>query len=301
MRLRNLRYFLVESVSCLFKNRLMGLASIITVAGCTLILCISYFIVSNLDYILESIERSMFIVAYIDDYATDDEVKELERIILEMDYVDSLTYTSSEEALANFSESLGDQEGFLMSLPYTNILPRSFDIKVNEVYGQNYVVEQLLNLRNKGIYSVLHDQDAIDTLIAFNRGIRIISILMVLFLACISTVIIINTIRVTVNARKNEINIMKYVGATDWFIRWPFILEGILIGFIGAIISLSISWVSYTRFINVIIINIPLITNLLEFRDINEMFIILIPTALIMGIGIGIIGSVTSIRKHLRV
>lgn len=301
MKLRNLRYFLVEAVSCMFKNRLMSLASIITVASCTLILCISYFIVSNLDYILEGIERSMVIVAYIDDDATDAQVRELEHLILEIEYVEGLTFTSSEEALVNFSEALGDQEGFLRGLEGTNILPSSFDIELNDVYGQDYVVSELLKLKNRGIDGILHDQDAIDALIGINRGIRITSIFMVLFLAAISTVIIINTIRITVTARKNEINIMKYVGATDWFIRWPFILEGVLIGFIGAMISLTIGWISYSRSIDIIETSMTFIANLVQVKDIYSIFVVITPITLLMGIGIGIVGSVTSIRKHLRV
>lgn len=301
MKLRNLRYFLIEAIRCMFKNRLMTIASVITVASCTLLLGISYFIVSNLDYFLERFESSIVIIAYIDDDATDAQVRELESLILEIDYVENIKFTSSEDALINFSEDLLDQEGFLLGLQDTNILPRSFDIEVSEIQGLQYVVQELLQLNDNGIYEVYNDQDAIDSLIGINRSIRFISIILIIFLAAISTVIIINTIRITVSTRKNEINIMKYVGATDWFIRWPFILEGILIGFIGAVTSLFIGWLVYSRSIEIILLNLPFLTRLVEFRDINSIFIVLAPTTLLMGIGIGVFGSVTSIRKHLRV
>lgn len=301
MKLRNIRYFLIEAISCMFKNRLMTLASIVTVASCTLLLGISYFIGSNLDYFLERVETGIVIIAYIDDDATDAQVTELERIILEIDYVDSITFTSSEEALINFSQDFGDQEGFLLGLDGADFLPRSFDIEVNDINGQQHVVHELRQLESQGISEVFNDQDAIDTLISINRSIRIISLILIIFLAAISTVIIINTIRITVSTRVNEINIMKYVGATDWFIRWPFILEGILIGFIGSIISLLIGWLVYSRAIEIIIANLSFISNVFEFKDINSIFMVLTPTTLLMGIGIGVVGSVTSIRKHLRV
>lgn len=301
MKLRNLKYFFVEAIGGIFKNRLMSLASIITVASCTLLLSISYFIISNLDYILEGVERSMIIVAHIHDDATDAEVGRLRDLILDIEHVDDVTFVSSEEALRIFTEGLFDQDTFIMGLQDANILPRSFDIEVNDINAQPYVVKQLLRMKDRGIYHVLHDQDAVDVLSNFNTSVRIVSLFMILFLGAVSTIIIMNTIKITVSTRKIEINIMKYVGATDWFIRWPFILEGILIGFIGAIISLGIAWLAYLRAIEIIVTSLPFITNMLEFRDINSIFALLTPLTLAMGVGIGIIGSVTSIRKHLRV
>jgi len=301
MKLRNLKYFLVEALSGMFKNRLMSLASIITVVSCTLLLSISYFVISNLDYMLESVERSMIIIAYIDDEVSDAGVLELEQLILDIEYVDGISFTSSEEALRMFSEGLADQETFLQGLGDTNVLPRSFDIEVNDIEAQDDVVEKLLALENEGIYGVLHDPDTIEVLASFNRSVRLASSAMIVFLGGVSTIIIMNTIKITVSTRKVEINIMKYVGATDWFIRWPFILEGVLIGLIAAIISLIISWLTYLRTIEIIVTNIPFITNMFGFRDAYSIFTVLIPTTLVMGVSIGVVGSVTSIRKHLRV
>lgn len=114
-------------------------------------------------------------------------------------------------------------------------------------------------------------------------------------------VIIVNTIKISVFTRKTEINIMKYVGATDWFIRWPFIIEGVLIGLLGALIPMLIAWPAYAKSISMIYDFFPIIKNMVTFRESSEIFSILLPFALIFGILLGVIGSVTSIRKHLKV
>ncbi|MDE6181674.1 MAG: FtsX-like permease family protein, partial [Eubacteriales bacterium] len=122
-----------------------------------------------------------------------------------------------------------------------------------------------------------------------------------LILSIISVVLIIYTIKLTVYVRKNEINIMKYVGATDWFIRWPFVVEGVIIGLIGSLISIIICVSFYGKVNELIYTNIPIVENYIEFRSTFEMFLIIGPSTLLLGSLIGIIGSVSSIKKYLNV
>lgn len=152
-----------------------------------------------------------------------------------------------------------------------------------------------------GIEKIRHSQRASDILLTTNNAIRIISIIVILILAIISVGIIINTIKLTVYVRKNEINIMKYVGATDWFIRWPFVVEGVIIGLIGSLISIIICMAFYNKANELIYTNIPIIESYIEFKSTLEIFLIIGPSTLLLGALIGTIGSVTSIKKYLNV
>ena len=152
----------------------------------------------------------------------------------------------------------------------------------------------------KGIEKIRHAQEVTETLMTINTVLRVVSIVLIGIMCIIAVGIIMNTIKLTVFIRKNEIGIMKYVGATDWFIRWPFIIEGILIGLIGAIIPCIISWGSYDRLV-VVFNNMALLQNIATLKSGGEIFTTIVPVALLLGAMLGAIGSVSSLRKHLNV
>ncbi len=302
MKVRNFKYYIREALKSIFKNRLMSLASIITVASCIFILVFSYCIVSNVGYLLDNVESSLDISVYIDNKITEKELKDLKQYITNLKDVESVSYISSEDALKIFSDSLGDMSSdFVAGLENKNILPASFTIKVNDIANQQSVIKQLEKLIGKGIVEVKYDEEVLDNLIVINNTVGIISVVIILFLAMLSTIIIVNTIKLTVNNRKNEINIMKYVGATDSFIRWPFIIEGVLIGIIGSLITVVISFFLYNKSIEFIYSNMAFIRNWLNFRNVKDVFKFIGPISILLGILIGIVGSITSIRKHLQV
>lgn len=153
----------------------------------------------------------------------------------------------------------------------------------------------------QGIESIRHAQQLTDTLMAIDAIFKIVSVVIIAILAIISIGIIMNTIKLTVFIRKNEIGIMKYVGATDWFIRWPFIVEGVIIGLIGAAIPSVISWLSYDRIVDYFNTHISVLNTLVSLKSGSEIFIVTIPVALLVGALLGAVGSITSVRKHLRV
>ena len=152
----------------------------------------------------------------------------------------------------------------------------------------------------QGIESIRHAQQLTDTLMAIDAIFKIVSVVIIAILAIISIGIIMNTIKLTVFIRKNEIGIMKYVGATDWFIRWPFIVEGVIIGLIGAAIPSVISWLSYDRIVDYFNTHISVLNTLVSLKSGSEIFIVTIPVALLVGALLGAVGSITSVRKHLR-
>ena len=153
----------------------------------------------------------------------------------------------------------------------------------------------------QGIESIRHAQQLTDTLMAIDAIFKIVSVVIIAILAIISIGIIMNTIKLTVFIRKNEIGIMKYVGATDWFIRWPFIVEGVIIGLIGAAIPSVISWLSYDRIVDYFNTHISVLNTLVSLKSGSKIFIVTIPVALLVGALLGAVGSITSVRKHLRV
>ena len=152
-----------------------------------------------------------------------------------------------------------------------------------------------------GIEKIRHSQKESNILLAINNTVRVASIIIILILAIVSVAIIVNTIKLTVYVRKTEINIMKYVGATDWFIRWPFVIEGVIIGIVGSIIPIVICIFSYGNIVNLIYEKMPFVRNYLEFKDTLSMFLAIAPVTIILGVLLGVIGSVNSIKKHLNV
>ena len=153
----------------------------------------------------------------------------------------------------------------------------------------------------RGIEKIRHAEDIAGILMTVNAVTRIVSIVLLIILAIIAIAIIMNTIKLTVFIRKNEINIMKYVGATDWFIRWPFIIEGVIIGLVGAMLPCVVTLVSYDRLLSLMQSKLSMITNIVTPVSGMEIFPIIIPIALLSGALLGCIGSVNSIRKHLNV
>ncbi|MEI3163996.1 MAG: permease-like cell division protein FtsX [Lachnospirales bacterium] len=157
------------------------------------------------------------------------------------------------------------------------------------------------NYKYQGIELISHAQQLTETLITIDTAFKFISVVLVAILSIVSVGIIMNTIKLTVYIRKNEINIMKYVGATDWFIRWPFIIEGLIIGIIGAIIPSVICTLGYIKLFNFFNSDYAVLRNIAQLKPAGDIFTVIIPVAILIGMLIGAIGSISSIRKHLNV
>jgi cell division transport system permease protein len=277
----------------------MTIAAVITVAACLFMVAASFSLATNLDYLLQQMETYMNIIVYVRDDATDDAVNALERKISDIPHVTQMTYVSANDALLQFKENLGSSNAITDGLDEDNPLPRSFVLEIDTLANQSYVMNRLEELQNQGIDVIKHGGPAVNAFMTINNALRVISIILITGLGILSIVIIFNTIRIAVNARKNEINIMKYVGATDSFIRWPFLMEGMIIGLLGALIPSAIGYFVYTPLMDLIKSNLPMLS--FEFRLKSHVFSILFPLLFFLGIAIGAAGSGTSIRRHLHV
>ncbi len=299
MKFNSIKYFVKEGFTNLFRNRLMTVASIAIVSACILIMSFSYCLVSNLSYILKQIEDNVGIAVFLEDDLDADAVNEINEKINKIDHIESVFYISPDEALEEFKEEW-DTDGILDGFDSeNNPLSKSFEINLEDIKYQDEVLSQLESI--DGIRNIRHAQMGTELLLKANKFISIFGGFVIIVLGLLSVLIIMNTIKISVFTRKVEINIMKFVGATDWFIRWPFVIEGIIIGAVGALIPLIISWPTYSQIVAVIYDKFPVIKDLVVFHYTSDIFSFLIPFSLIFGIALGVGGSIFSIRKHLRV
>ena len=300
MRPSTIRYFLKEGFSGLKKNLLMTVASIIAVAACISIMSFSYCVVSNLQYMLDQMEDSIGISVFLKGDLTSEDIENMKTTISGLDHVTNVTYISPADALDQLKEQWGADEDIFIGLDDTNNpLSHSFQVELDQIESQDAVLAELQKI--EGVDKVEYGQSLSEMLMSVSNVFQVAGILVMLVLGVISVMIIINTIRISVMNRRVEINIMKYVGATDWFIRWPFIIEGIIIGLIGAILPMLVGMPMYGKTVSLFYNHIPFVENFVRFRVVGDVFSFVLPEALIFGILLGVVGSVTSIRKHLQV
>ena len=293
-------YFLKEGFSGLKKNLLMTVASIIAVAACISIMSFSYCVVSNLQYMLDQMEDSIGISVFLKGDLTSEDIENMKTTISGLDHVTNVTYISPADALDQLKDQWGADEDIFIGLDDTNNpLSHSFQVELDQIESQDAVLAELQKI--EGVDKVEYGQSLSEMLMSVSNVFQVAGILVMLVLGVISVMIIINTIRISVMNRRVEINIMKYVGATDWFIRWPFIIEGIIIGLIGAVLPMLVGMPMYGKTVSLFYNHIPFVENFVRFRVVGDVFSFILPAALIFGILLGVVGSVTSIRKHLQV
>ena len=300
MRPSTIRYFLKEGFSGLKKNLLMTVASIIAVAACISIMSFSYCVVSNLQYMLDQMEDPSGVSVFLKGDLTSEDIENMKTTISGLDHVTNVTYISPADALDQLKDQWGADEDIFIGLDDTNNpLSHSFQVELDQIESQDAVLAELQKI--EGVDKVEYGQSLSEMLMSVSNVFQVAGILVMLVLGVISVMIIINTIRISVMNRRVEINIMKYVGATDWFIRWPFIIEGIIIGLIGAVLPMLVGMPMYGKTVSLFYNHIPFVENFVRFRVVGDVFSFVLPAALIFGILLGVVGSVTSIRKHLQV
>lgn len=283
MRPSTIRYFLKEGFSGLKKNLLMTVASIIAVAACISIMSFSYCVVSNLQYMLDQMEDSIGISVFLKGDLTSEDIENMKTTISGLDHVTNVTYISPADALDQLKDQWGADEDIFIGLDDTNNpLSHSFQVELDQIESQDAVLAELQKI--EGVDKVEYGQSLSEMLMSVSNVFQVAGILVMLVLGVISVMIIINTIRISVMNRRVEINIMKYVGATDWFIRWPFIIEGIIIGLIGAVLPMLVGMPMYGKTVSLFYNHIPFVENFVRFRVVGDVFSFVLPAALIFGI-----------------
>ncbi|MGB9818115.1 MAG: permease-like cell division protein FtsX [Thermovenabulum sp.] len=290
MKLRTLKYFFKEALQSLFRNSWMSVASIGAVASALIILGAFLMLAINVDYIAKDVESQVEITAYLKDGLNQLQVDFLKKQIQNMEEVSEFKFVSKEEAFEEFKKQVGPEllEGI------ENPLPNSIRIKVKTPQDVVSVAEKIKALQ--GIEEVKYGKGIVEKLFKITYWMRVIGIAVMLAFAALSVFIISNTIRITVFARRREIQIMKFIGATDWFVRWPFFIEGMILGLIGSIIAILILAVSYNYFYNTIKFNLPMISLVPV-----QLFYSYLPYFGLMGMFLGALGSGFSLKRFLKV
>lgn len=295
MKLSTSEYFIKEVYTSFKRNIWMTLASIFTVVLSLFILGFFSIVILNLNKMADTLESQVQISVYLKDDLSQEEIDETKETLSKIEGLQDIKFTTREEAMENFKKRLGDQQFLLDALDDTNPLPDSFSLTVTSPQQVKTIADTAAALDS--VESASYSQDVINHLFNLTHLIRLIGVALIILLTGAAIFIISNTIRLTVFARRKEIAIMKYVGATDWFIRWPFLLEGICLGFIGgglATIFLYIIYNQVTQEIYEAMAFFPLIP--------QHPFIDYISLAiLVAGIIIGALGSTISLKRFLKV
>ncbi|WP_422447236.1 permease-like cell division protein FtsX [Thermoanaerobacterium sp. DL9XJH110] len=290
MKLRTFNHFFREAFISLVRNRWMSLASIGSVASALIILGSFLLLSVNFDHILKDVESQVEITAYLKDSVDQAGISRLNTRIGALEGIKEIKFVSKEQALEEFKEQVGRDllEGI------ENPLPNSFRIKVANPREVARVAAEIEKL--PGIEEVKYGKGVVEKLFKIIYWVRLLGAVIMAVFAAVSVFIISNTIRLTVFARRREINIMKYIGATDWFVRWPFLIEGMFLGLVGSSIAVGILAAGYNYIYNVVKLNVPMIS-LIPI----ERFYYYSLGFLLIGMLIGAFGSSFSIKRFLHV
>ena len=297
-------YTLRQGFRNIGRNGLFSLASIGTITTCLFMFGIFYCIVANFQFMVHSAESNVGVSVFFESEVTEEQILDIQKQIDAREEVDSTNYISADEAWENFKEGYyfpdGDQ-GILEGLDQDNPLKDSASIQVylKDTSKQNDLVKFISGI--EGVRNVNASEIMADSFTNFSKLIGYISIGIILILVFVAIFLISNTVMIGITVRKEEIAIMKYIGATDLFVRGPFIIEGMTIGLIGSCIPVLLLRFLYPRVVEFVLGHFSILSRLLIFMDASSIFKVLIPASLGIGLGIGFIGSYLTVRKHVRV
>lgn len=295
MKVRTIEYYIREVFISLRRNNWMSVASIGTVAVSLFIFGMFLMMVMNMNKLAENMESQVQINVYLLDKVDREQARDIEKDLKEIEGVESVGFVTKDEAMERFKDRLGDQKTLLDALDETNPLPDSFEVTVTNPDLVKPAAEKMEKL--DGVECAKYGQDVMEHLFEITRLLRIFGFTLMLVLAFATLFIISNTIRLTVFARRKEIAIMKYVGATDWFIRWPFVMEGMVLGLFGSIIAAMVLRTAYTAMAEKVYETLAFFPLIPEQPFLTYITIVVV----ISGMVVGAIGSAVSIKKFLKV
>lgn len=302
MRISTIGYQTKQGFKNIGRNKMFSVASIATMAACIFLFGIFFSIVTNFRYMVQKAEEGVAITVFFDEEATGAQIKKIGDELKSQDGVLKVNFVSADEAWDSFKdEYFGDAKELADGFKDDNPLSGSdnYEVYMSDVSKQKDVVSYAEKL--DGVSKVNKSDVVAKTLTSVNRLIYYVSIVLIGILLAVSIFLISNTVTMGITVRREEIAIMKYIGAKDGFVRAPFIIEGLVIGLIGAVIPLVILYFVYDKAAAYVMTKFSLLNNIIEFLPVTTVYRTLLPVGLILGVGIGFIGSAFTIRKHLRV
>ena len=291
-------YTLRQGFSNIFRNKWFSLASIATISACLFLFGIFYAIVANFQNIVKTAEEGVSVTVFFDEGITDERIAQIGDMINKRVEVSKVVFISAEEAWEDFkTEYLGEYADGFTENPLENSM--NYQIYLSDVSMQSALVTYLESV--DGIRQINKSEVTATTLSGINALIGYVSVGIIVILLAVSVFLISNTVTIGISVRKEEINIMKYIGATDFFVRAPFVIEGVLIGLLGALVPLAAIYALYHQVIEYVVGRFEMLSQLLNFLPVETIFRVLTPVSVIVGVGIGFFGSITTVRKHLHV
>lgn len=292
-------YLLGEGFRNVFHNKKSSGASLAIMCATMLIFGLFFMIIENLNNAVETLETQQGIQVFIQKTATDAQMEQIGEQIQAIDGVNKVTFVSKEDALNQTKEKLKDKQALIAGWDESNPFKASYLVTLTDLKLSSQVQDEIKKIDN--IDSIQSRDETINGLVAIANGVRIVSAVILTLLVLISIFIIGNTIKLTVHARRKEISIMKYVGATNNFIRWPFIVEGMIIGVFASAISIALVGGAYSLLAEQAVNASFMQTINMSLVGFKDMISSIIFVYMLLGIGIGALGSVISMRKYLKV
>lgn len=299
MRFSTLIYTIKQGIANIFRNKWYSLASMATISACLLMFGVFYAIVANFQYMVKAAQEGVAVTVFFDEDISQERMMEIGDLIEKRSEVSRVNFVSADEAWESFKEDyLGEYvDGFGDDNPIKG--SDNYEVYLRDVSMQDNLVTYLESL--DGVRDVNYSAITANTLSGMNKLIGYVSMGIILILLAVSVFLISNTVTIGISVRKDEIGIMKYIGATDFFVRAPFVIEGMLIGAFGSLVPLAILYFLYNNIVEYVEGRFPMLSQLLKFMTADQIFATLIPISLAIGIGIGFLGSFSTVRKHIRV
>jgi len=301
MRISTFFYCFRQGIKNIFKNKLFSLASISTMSACIFLFGMFFAIMINVQKMVKEASETVCITIFFDEALTEEEVIKIGEGIGKMDAVARVEYTSPEDAWTQFKKDYfkgyeGAADAFADDNPLAG--SASYAIYLKDINKQSDMVTYLGTV--DGVRQINKSEQLADSFSGFGKLVAYASVAIIIVLLAVSVFLISNTVTVGITVRKEEIYIMKMIGATDFFVRFPFIVEGILIGLLGAVIPLIIIYEVYNYLVRYIADTFSVISGMMNFMSIDEIFKYLLPIGLVLGIGIGFVASSVTVKKHVK-
>lgn len=302
MKISTLTYNVKQGLINIWRNKMFSLASIATMTACIFLFGVFYALGVNFGSMVHSAEEGVAVTVFFEEGITDEQIETIGNEIATRPEVSEYHFVSAEEAWESFKEYYfeGHEEaaaGFEEDNPMVN--SANYEVYLKDVSQQENLVAFLEGL--EGVREVKQSEMVADVLTDFNNLIALIFVAIIVILIAVAVFLISNTVTVGISVRREEIAIMKLIGAKDAFVRAPFIVEGMVIGLIGSIIPLALLYSLYGSIVGYVSEKFTLLSSMMEFVPVNELFRVLLPVSLILGVGIGFVGSRFTLKRHLKV
>jgi len=299
MKINTLLYTIKQGFANIFRNKWYSLASIATISACLFLFGLFYAILANFENVLKTAEEGVSVTVFFWEGTSDERLEEIGQMIAKRSEVADVKFQSDDEVWATFGPDYFGED-YAEGFPENPLEGEdNYEIYLSDVALQDALVTWLNSIPE--VRKVNYSEVTANTLSGVNLLIAYISLGIIVILLAVSVFLISNTVAIGISVRKEEINIMKYIGATDFFVRAPFVLEGVIIGLIGALLSLWIIYILYNYALNYVVNRFSVLSGFLHFLTVDQIFNFLTPVSLLVGVGIGFLGSISTVRKHLHV